>query len=192
MSATTAQRPRELGPYVGMIVFLACWGMCFAGLFFAYAVARMNVMTSWPPPGVTRLPIAIPAINTAVLAASSLTFHRGLSAVRAGRAGSLPAWLYLTLGLGALFLVLQTVVWVSLYRAGLSPSEGIYGSVFWMLTVFHALHVLSALAVGAWLLPKALAGKFTASKHTAVRMGAMFWHFVDAIWVLMFFSVYVF
>lgn len=192
MSAAVPMRPRspELAAYVGMLIFLSAWAMTFAALFFSYAVVRSQTM-SWPPAGSERLPMALPALNTALLLLSSFTFHRAFTRVRSGQSllGSLAA----TIGLGAAFLALQTVVWFQVYHSGLHPSSaGNYGSVFYALTVFHGLHVAFALLWALYLVPGAFAGKYTARKHTAVRMAAMFWHFVDAIWVVMFFSVYVF
>ncbi len=185
MSSIAEQR-RELGPYVGMLVFLVAWGMCFASLFFAYSVLRISEV-SWPPPGVPRLPLAVPLFNTVVLAISSYTFHRGLVAVRGNR--SLSVWLGVTWLLGTLFLALQIWVWLGVERAGLRWDSSKYGSVFYSLTVFHALHVLSGLVVIVYLMLRAR--RYTSARHTAVRMGAMFWHFVDAVWALMFLTVYV-
>ncbi|MSP60167.1 MAG: heme-copper oxidase subunit III [Myxococcales bacterium] len=182
-------RRKDTGPYVGMVIFLSAFGMCFAALFFSYSVVRTGAM-SWPPAGTEPLPLGLPALNTLVLALSSWTFHRAYVAARRGQ--PVVAWLGVTFCLGALFMALQLVVWVSVYRSGLHPSSGIYGSVFYALTVFHALHVVSALVTILYLLPGALVGRYGAANHTAVRLSAMFWHFVDVIWVAMFLSVYVF
>jgi cytochrome c oxidase subunit 3 len=190
VAALTPSR-REVGSYVGMIIFLGAWGMCFAGLFFSYAVVRAAAVT-WPPPGLAHLPIALPLVNTFVLAISSLTLHRAVSSVRAGDQTSFRRWLGITIPIGFLFLALQIVVWLQLLHAGLRWDTAVYGSVFYMLTVFHALHVLSGLFVLLYLVLGALRGKYTRARHTGVRMAAMFWHFVDAIWVVMFLSVYVF
>ncbi len=93
--------------------------------------------------------------------------------------------------LGVAFVALQTVVWWSLAHHGLRWDGSKYGSVFYALTWFHALHVLAGLGVLAAILVGALRGRYTAEKHTAVRLGALFWHFVDVVWVLLFLSVYV-
>jgi cytochrome c oxidase subunit 3 len=190
MDAIAGQtRQRDIGAYVGMVVFLAAWGMCFAGLFFAYAVIRSSA-ASWPPSGTDPLPVGLPAANTLLLLLSSYLVHRAEAAARLGR--PLLGWLAGTAVLGGLFLGLQTLVWTRLYAGGLRPDSGVFGSVFYALTVFHALHVLTALAWIGYLVPGVLGGKYGPARHNAVRTCAMFWHFVDGIWVVMFFSVYVF
>jgi cytochrome c oxidase subunit 3 len=159
--------------YVGMVMALASWTMLFASLFFAYAVLRLR-SPMWPPEGVTRLPRLLPFVNTLVLLASSVTLHRG-TARSVERSGALRAALGRTIGLGALFLALQLAVWIP---------------IFYGLTVFHALHVLAGLVVLAVLLPGAARGRWVSGLQTRVRLSAMFWHFVDAVWVLMFVTIY--
>ena len=183
------QTEKEATSTLGMVMFLASWAMLFAALFFAYAALRARADV-WPPPGF-RLPLGLPLANTTVLLASSLTLALGLRDLRAGRARRLAAWLGLTLALGATFLALQIVVWRSVWQGGLRVDTSVYGSVFYALTVFHALHVLAGLGVLAWLLHGALRGAYGAAKHAPVRIGAMFWHFVDVVWIVMFLAVYV-
>jgi heme/copper-type cytochrome/quinol oxidase subunit 3 len=185
-------RPRrtDTTSYVGMVIFLGTWAMMFAGLFFAYADVRWKAPI-WPPPGEPRAPLGLPALNTFLIALSSLTLARGLSAVRGAQTFALKRWIGLTMLLGATFLALQSVVWVQLWQSGLRPSNGIYGSVFYALTCFHALHVVVGLLGLALLLPGAIAGRYTVQRHARVRLWAMFWHFVDAIWLVMFVTVYV-
>jgi cytochrome c oxidase subunit 3 len=181
---------RDVTSYVGMVIFLGGWAMMFGALFFAYAIVRYKQM-SWPPEGEKALPVLVPGINTALLALSSGALVLALRAVRAARPAALKAWLCVAFALGAVFLASQTMVWLGLWREGLLPSSSIYGSVFYGLTWFHALHVIVGLIGLLTLLPRAFAGKFSVGNHTAVRMWAMFWHFVDVVWVLMFVTIYV-
>ncbi len=186
-------RPRpkkDVSAYVGMIVFLGGWAMMFACLFFAYALVRFKSAT-WPPVGELRLPIALPALNTLIILVSSFALVMGLRAVREARPKALLRWLIIGIGTGLVFFGLQLVVWVRMWNAGLQPSSGIYGSVFYALTWFHALHVLVGVGGLLTLLPRAARGAFTVQHHTAVRTWGMFWHFVDVVWVLMFVTVYV-
>ncbi len=185
------RNPKEVTAYIGMVVFLGGWAMLFAALFFAYAIVRYKQM-SWPPEGEAALPLTLPSINTALLVASSATLWLALRAVKQARPSALRAWLVASFALGLAFVVLQYVVWSGLYHSGLRPSSGIYGSVFYGLTCFHGLHVAVGLIGLLTLLPRALAGRFTVQNHTAVRMWGMYWHFVDVVWLLMFFSIYVF
>jgi cytochrome c oxidase subunit 3 len=172
-----------------MVMALASWTMLFAALFFAYAVLRLHA-SAWPPDGLAPLPKALPAVNTLVLFASSLVLHFGIRPEAEGRPGAFRRALLGTLALGSLFLALQLAVWVPLWRSGFRIDAGAYGSVFYTLTVFHALHVLAGLVVLATLLPGAFSGRYASGRASAVRLPAMFWHFVDAVWVVMFVAVY--
>ncbi|MEP7122055.1 MAG: heme-copper oxidase subunit III [Byssovorax sp.] len=182
-----------------MIVFLASWAMMFAALFFVYGFARSKSL-SWPPPGAPSLPVALPALNTAVLLASSATFARGLRELRRGHRSAFTAMVSVTFGLGAVFLGLQLLVFRQVAASGLSLGDGIYGAVFYAFTAFHGLHVAVGLAILLWVLFRSRGaahgtdrGSLPFSEHNtiAVRVCTMYWHFVDAVWVLMFFTIYV-
>ena len=176
--------------FVGMVMALASWTMLFVALFFSYAVLRMNAAT-WPPDGLAPLPKALPFLNTLVLLASSVLLHRGTRPESEERPGALRLALLSTMALGGLFLALQLAVWIPLWQRGFRiDNTGSYGSFFYGLTVFHALHVLAGLLALAFLLPGAFSGRYTSDRSSAVRVSAMFWHFVDIVWVVMFVAVY--
>src|SRR5260370_8595585 len=101
--------------YVGMIVFLASWAMMFAALFFAYAFVRAR-SSAWPPSDLPELPIALPALNTLVLFASSAAQQYGLIAIRRGSSRRLGWALLCTVGLRTLFLPLQLSLSMRLYH----------------------------------------------------------------------------
>ncbi|HWE23490.1 MAG TPA: cytochrome c oxidase subunit 3 [Myxococcales bacterium] len=198
---STAQQPASVIPYrprraradatawLGMVIFLASWTMLFAALFFAYAMLRVRA-TQWPPAGTAPLPVLLPAVNTAVLAASSVALQSSLVSARRGRVASVAPAIYVALGLGALFLVLQVVVWVGLWRAGLRPEGSSYGSVFYALTVFHALHVLAGLGGLAWLAMRARTGAYGPGRHVALRLWTGYWHFVGVVWFALFVTLF--
>jgi cytochrome c oxidase subunit 3 len=163
--------------------------MLFGSLFFAYAILRLKA-GAWPPDGVEPLPKLLPFVNTLVLLLSSGVLHRGVREEAETRFGALRGALRGTLALGSLFLVLQLAVWVPLWRSGFRIDSGIYGSIFYGLTVFHALHVLAGLVVLLALVPGARKGRYRSGRQSAVRLSAMFWHFVDGVWVVMFVAVY--
>ena len=193
MGSVVQLKPRareEETASLGMIVFLASWAMMFSALFFAYGFVRTRSVT-WPPPGVPVLPIGLPAINTVVLLASSFTFARGLDALRRGHRSALPRWVAATFALGALFLVLQTIVWRSVWMDGLTIQTGMYGSVFYALTTFHALHVATGLVILVLLFARSLRARYTEHNTVNVRLCTMFWHFVDVVWILMFLTLYI-
>jgi cytochrome c oxidase subunit 3 len=185
------RRPKDTTAYIGMVIFLGGWAMLFAALFFSYGVVRVKADV-WPPMGDVALPRLLPALNTLVMMGSSLTMALGLRALKDARPVAFRWYLLATLALGIVFCSLQFVVWRQMFLAGLEPSTDIYGSVFYMLTCFHALHVVVGIIGLLVLVPRAVRGSFTAHSHTPVRMWTMYWHFVDIVWVLMFVTVYVF
>jgi cytochrome c oxidase subunit 3 len=174
---------------VGMVMALASWTMLFVSLFFSYAVLRLGA-GEWPPDGLEPLPRLLPFLNTLVLAASSLVLHSGVRPAAAARPGALLSALRRTLALGSLFLALQLAVWIPLWRSGFRIESGVFGSIFYGLTVFHALHVLAGLAALLVLVPGAAKGRWVSGAQSPVRLTAMFWHFVDAVWALMFVTIY--
>ena len=183
--------PRETTSFLGMVIFLGAWAMTFAALFFAYADVRLSA-NQWPPEGEITAPVGLPAFNTLVLLGSSLLLALGLRAVRTARPAALVRYLGGAIALGSLFLALQGVVWSRLLNAGLRWDSGRYGSVFYTLTFFHALHVLVGIFGLVLLLPGAMARKYNVQRHAPVRNWTLYWHFVDGIWVLMFVTVYLF
>jgi cytochrome c oxidase subunit 3 len=192
MGTVVEIKPRaqeELTSSLGMLVFLASWGMMFAGLFFAYGFARSKAVV-WPPAGAPVLPLGLPAINTVVILTSSLTIAWGLESLRRGRRARFRALVGVTAALGAIFLALQLTLWQHVVAAGL-PVAGTYGAVFYSFTALHALHVVVGLGLLLWVFARSLFGKYTEHNTTNVRMCAMFWHFVDVVWVLMFLTIYV-
>lgn len=175
--------------WIGMVVFLASWMMMFGALFFAYGGLRARA-PEWPPAGLPMLPLGLPGINSACIALSSAALHLGLLSARRGQTRRLGLLLLLAFALGTVFMVLQGVVWRDLYEQGLRPGSGPYGSAFYGLTWVHAAHVAIGLLALAWLAFGALRGRYTAARHLPVRLWAMYWHFVGAMWGVMFATLY--
>jgi cytochrome c oxidase subunit III len=193
MPQVITYRPRhareEETSHLGMVIFLGSWAMLFAGLFFAYGLIRL-ALPVWPPKDLVPLPRLVPALNTLVLLTSSACLQFALVSLRRGRASRAAPALIATTVLGALFLVLQVQVWKQVFAAGLRPEGGPYPSVFYALTFFHALHVVVGLFALAALSFWALRGVYSAARHLPVRLWALYWHFVGAVWVVLYVSVY--
>jgi len=187
--ATTGARSaaaRDVDAAVGMTILLGAWVMLFAALFLAYGVVRVQA-SEWPPFGAPRLPLLVPGINTLLLLASSGVLRRGLTRARRGDAGSLlPATVVATL-LGLAFIGAQIASWRSMLARGLFPSSGVYGSVFYALTGFHALHVVGGVVALALLAVQTARGRATLR---ALRLTAIYWDFVAIVWVAMYVAVY--
>jgi cytochrome c oxidase subunit 3 len=184
-----ADEEREFTSRVGMLVFLGSWAMMFGALFFSYALLRLRA-PAWPPPDSPALPVGLPAAATGVMALSSLALWRATARLRADRIDAFVRWLLLATLLGLAFLALQAVAWAGLWATGLTTRSGPFGSVFYMLTAFHALHVVVGLLLLAWLLPRAARRLLSARSHPAATLVAMFWHFVGVVWLLIYATVY--
>jgi cytochrome c oxidase subunit 3 len=184
-----ADQERQHTAHLGMVVFLGSWAMMFGALFFGYALLRLR-SGEWPPPGVARLPVLLPSINTAVMVSSSLALQMGVRSVSRDRPEALPGWLAAALSAGALFIGLQCVAWRALWSGGLRPSTGVYGGMFYLLTCFHGLHVVVGLGLLVWLFFRSRHSAFTRDAPGALPIVGLFWHFVGTAWVLIFVSVY--
>ena len=144
-------------------------------------VAPMEKMGAW----------GLPAINTAILLASSVTVTIAHHALRAGHRKPLIMWLAATVALGVVFLFLQVEEYAHAYNEmGLTLDSGIYGSTFFLLTGFHGFHVTMGTLMLFIMLIRAIKDHFTPEKHFAFEAVAWYWHFVDVVWLGLFIFVY--
>jgi cytochrome c oxidase subunit III len=183
-----AQAPREssapstLG--VGVVVWLASELMFFAGLFAAYFTLRSGTDV-WPPEGV-ELETVRTAIATAVLVASSGAMHMAVVAAKRDDRRDAATWLGVTALMGTIFLLNQVTEYA---QADFRIDDHAYGSVFYLMTGFHGLHVIGGLVfIGA--VAVAIAGRSRAPAHQTVEVCGYYWHFVDVVWVAMFSTIY--
>lgn len=188
--AEVIAKKKENTSRIGMLIFLGSWAMMFAACFYSYTLLRV-LGGGWPPDGVPPLPTVLPAVNTLILIVSSLSLHLAVRAIRAGRQAAFVRWLIATPLLGFVFTGLQILLWTDLIGEGLTHQTGAYGSAFYFLTVFHALHVVVGLGMLVSVVPKARRGGYSADSHHGVVLVSMFWHFVDIVWVLMYLMIFV-
>lgn len=185
--------PPPAGPPVsnarlGLVVFIGSEVMLFAGLMGAYLVLRYG-SPAWPPPGQPRLPRAVTSANTAVLLLSAVTAWRAWRGIRAGDRVRLRRGLAVTALLGAAFLGVQGSEWARLVGHGMSLGSA-YGSTFAALIGLHGAHVLGALAWLLVVLWRAGRWKYSARRHLAVELFAVYWIFVSGLWLALFALVY--
>jgi heme/copper-type cytochrome/quinol oxidase subunit 3 len=164
--------------------------MFFAGLVFSFWVVRWAAPV-WPPPLQPRLPVGVTALNTIVLLASSASMVAALRARARGERRAFVRRLALTAALGSLFLAVQGYEWFRLIGFGLTMASGAYGGTFYTLIGAHAVHVVAALGWLGFTLTLASRGRFTGPRAAAVTACAMYWHFVVALWPILYVSVYV-
>ncbi len=182
--------PGQPAPAIVATIFLIGGEvMFFAGLIFAFWVLRLGAPL-WPPPFQPRLPVALTGVNTLVLLASSVAMLTAGRALARGDRPALVGRLGLAAGLGATFLVVQGYEWARLLGFGLRASTGVYGATFYTLIGAHGMHVIAALVwLGvAWAL--AARGRFAGERVAGLRACALYWHFVVALWPVLYVSVY--
>jgi heme/copper-type cytochrome/quinol oxidase subunit 3 len=121
---------------------------------------------------------------------SSATIHLAGRSFKLGEHRDAGLWLALTVALGAIFLFGQTHEYLGLFAHGVTISTNLFGSTFFTLTGFHGLHVLFGLCALAALLGIAMSGRLAEVKPSGFEAVSMYWHFVDAVWVVIFAVVY--
>jgi heme/copper-type cytochrome/quinol oxidase subunit 3 len=161
--------------------------MFFAGLIFSFWVVRLAAPV-WPPPLQPRLPVEVTAVNTVILLFSSAA----VIAARRTRADrrAFVRRLGLAASLGGLFLAVQGYEWFRLVRFGLTVSSSAYGATFYTLIGFHAAHVVAALTWLGVLLAFVARGRVDGPRAAVVTACGLYWHFVVALWPILYVTVY--
>jgi cytochrome c oxidase subunit III len=178
------RRPSSLA--VGTTIWLASELMFFAGLFASYFTIRASA-TTWPGPDI-RLDTARDLGFTLVLVASSFTMQYGVHVLGKGRRTEAMRWIVVTLVLGAAFLANQLVEWT---QVPFSVSTSAYGSLFFIMTGFHGLHVLfGLLAMIGLLIRMASGGEQDTGAFGVADVITYYWHFVDVVWIGLFCTIY--
>jgi cytochrome c oxidase subunit III len=187
---------------VGTIVWLSSELMFFAALFAMYFTTRavQGPEVWFESTEVLNIPFAV--LNTTILVLSSVTCQFGVFAAeryQPRRTGSLinvstwgmREWFALTFLMGGFFIAGQIYEYASLVTEGLTLSSNAYGSVFYLATGFHGLHVTGGLvAFLIVLLRVAKARRFTQSQATTAIVVSYYWHFVDVVWIALFSAIY--
>ena len=175
---------------VGVIVWLASELMFFAGLFGIYFTVRSQTDGEWPP-APTELDVTYALIFTIILVASSVTCQFGVFAAERGDVFALRRWYLLTLVMGTVFVLGQANEYRNLvinHETTMASSP--YGTVFYLTTGFHGLHVIGGLIAFVLLIGKTKISKFTPSQATGAIVVSYYWHFVDVVWIALFAMIY--
>ena len=175
------------GPVLGMVVFVASEAMFFATFFGAYFTIY-SVNPVWPPAGFPHLEPQLATVLTVLLVASSVTLQVGVRAIRRDRTRAMLVWLGLTILLGAGFLGLQLYDYSLL---GFGVRDGIFGSLFYVMTGLHMAHVFGGVVFLVLVLVQGLGGQLTHAHHDSMEAGSIYWHFVDVVWICLFTTFYV-
>ena len=170
---------------VGTMVWLASELMFFSGLFAAWFALRA-ASEEWPPEDV-ELNVGRGAAFTVLLLLSSVTMQLAVWAVERGDVPRARRWILASAALAVVFLGNQASEWLSLE---FTPSTHAFGSIFYLLTGFHGIHVLGGvLAMGA-LLARLTAPVPDPANVPVVQVVGYYWHFVDVVWVAVFATVF--
>ena len=173
---------------LGMWNFLAGDAMSFGGLLAAYGALRYGD-PNWPLPS-SILGIQLTAAMTFLLVCSSVTMVESLAGFQAGNQAKLRKFLALTILGGVLFLSCQAYEWTHLIEHGQSIKRDNFGATFFILTGFHGMHVLSGVIYLSVIMARALMGKYEDPHNNELEIAALYWHFVDLVWILVFTFVY--
>jgi cytochrome c oxidase subunit 3 len=187
---------------VGTIVWLSSELMFFAALFAMYFTIRSVTKGDggeWPQ---AHLDIPYASVNTFILLMSSVTCQMGVFAAERGQVGrlgrifnlrkwGLREWYFLSFLMGAVFVAGQLNEYRTLVGEGTTISSSAYGSVFYLTTGFHGLHVTGGLIAFLFMLGRTYAAKrWTHEQATSAIVVSYYWHFVDAVWVGLFATIY--
>ncbi len=178
-------------PYKGTIG-MACLIAAESAIFTIFVVAYLYYIgksVSGPTP---REVLHLPIFATVCLLSSSLTIHAAVGAIRKGNLSTFRLWWFITLALGAIFLFETGREWNHLiYHEGLTISTNLFGTTYYSLVGLHAFHVTVGLIGLLTVLLLALLGKVRQEHARNVDVFAMYWHFVDVVWIVVFTVVYI-
>jgi cytochrome c oxidase subunit 3 len=183
-----ANRPNMVS--VGTIVWLSSELMFFAALFAMYFTMRAVNQSVWSD-YTEKLNVPFAAVNTLILISSSFTCQWGVFKAERGDVKGLRRWFIITFILGAIFVSGQVTEYTQLIREGVTWSTSAYGSVFYLTTGFHALHVSGGLVAFLFVLGRTYASRrFTHRQATTAIVVSYYWHFVDVVWIGLFTMIY--
>lgn len=178
---------------LGFILFILSEIMFFFGFFWAFFHCSLSPAIElgciWPPYGINVInPFKLPLLNTMLLLLSGIYITQCHIYLRQGIFDLVIYYYIWTLICGLLFTVIQLYEY---FVATFSIADGIYGSVFYMLTGFHGAHVLVGSLLIIVCLIRTLLGHFSITHHVGFECSAWYWHFVDGVWLFLYVFVYV-
>jgi cytochrome c oxidase subunit 3 len=171
---------------LSFLLFIASEVMFFAAFFAYYFYCRATTEV-WPPEGSKHIGAMLPFVNTMLLITSGATFNWAEMSLKKGNRAGLKLGLLLSIILGTVFLALQGYEYAHL---GMSMDTNTLSTAFYLLTGFHGAHVIVGVIFIAICFFRALKGDFTAQRHTGLQLAGWYWHFVDVVWIFLFFVLY--
>jgi len=177
---------RRAGGWYGMLAVIMTEGALFAYLLFSYYYFAVQYGREFLPPELPKFLLSLP--NTVILLASSVTAWFAERGLHMGRKDNLVWGLAATIALGVLFMVIQGAEWA---EKPFTMASAAYGSLYFTITGFHMAHVAVGVLILAALTLWSALGKFDSVRNSPVSIGALYWHFVDAVWIVLFTTYYI-
>ena len=174
---------------VGTIVWLSSELMFFAALFAMYFSIRAAAPEMWAE-HTAELNIPYATVFTVVLVLSSVTCQLGVFAAEKGDVFALRRWFTITFVMGLIFVLGQANEYRTLVHEGITISSDGYGSMFYLTTGFHGLHVTGGLIAFIVYMIRTTMGRFTPAQATSAIVVSYYWHFVDVVWIALFAMIY--
>jgi cytochrome c oxidase subunit III len=185
LTARTA-KPAYSTAWWGMVTLIATESMVFVVLLGSYFFLRASA-PHWPPSAIKPPELRLSVPFSFVLWGSSVPIFYAESAIRRGSQSGLRAGLAISAAMGLAFLAYTGKDFRDLTFGW---RDNAYGSIFYTIVGLHALHVVVGLCMNALVQVKAWQGKFTADRHITVEVFSLYWHFVDAVWIFVFASLF--
>ena len=174
--------------YLGMLISLGSFSMLFIALLASYAILRVQA-GSWMSNNMSALSMALGWLNTGMLLLSSISYYMVSRSSKKRKKAVVQRFLNTTIIIGFIFLVLQLTLWYTLNQDGYSIISHMEGSVFYMLSGLHGLHIVGGIIALFWLNYKI---NNLVNYLQQVKLVGMFWHFLTVIWVVIFITVILF
>jgi len=177
-------------PKLGIWLFLASEVMLFGALFSSYILLRVSA-PAWPH-GYQELNVPLATLNTVVLIASSVTMVMSWAQLKMHNLARARMYLWLTVTLALVFLVVKFFEYGSHFAAGEYPEHSTFLAIYFTLTGLHGLHVLGGVIVNSYLAgPGAAMWRTEPEQYTnRVEVAGLYWHFVDLVWIFLFPALY--
>jgi cytochrome c oxidase subunit 3/cytochrome o ubiquinol oxidase subunit 3 len=170
-----------------MFVLIAAEAAIFTIFVVAYIFYIGKSLTGPTPQDV----LAAPIFYSICLLSSSVTIHLAVKALGVGNVNIFSRWWFATIALGVIFLYGTATEWHRLYREGLTISTNLFGTTYYSLVGLHGFHVVVGLLCLTFVLRFALMGRVKQKHAYRIDVLSLYWHFVDAVWVVVFTVVYI-
>ncbi|HEX2027412.1 MAG TPA: cytochrome c oxidase subunit 3 [Nitriliruptorales bacterium] len=182
-------RPGRSTGWWGVVFMIVTESVLFGLLLFTYFYFRAG-QGEWPPAGLPMPELRGSGIRTVVLLGSTFPLvWAERSLLKRGHVAKSAVWLFVTMAMAGVFLIghvqEQFVLWEEL-----APTETAYGSVLMTILNFHAAHLVVGMLALAYSAVHLLRGRITQKQHSMLEISGMYWHFVDAIWVFVYSSLF--